>query len=138
MKLTLVLTLVACTSQGCSSLSKRYRPDDVVLARQIARQGADAYHAGELERAQELYAKAVQVCPVDERVQARYAETMWSRGLQEEAIRHQREAVRLSGGDPDLMTRLGEMYLARRDLEAASELARRVIDTGRESASAYR
>ncbi len=71
-------------------------------------------------------------------MRARYAETMWQRGLYQEAIQHQQEAVRLSAGDPDLMTRLGEMHLARHDLPAARHLAQRVIDSGRESAATYR
>lgn len=125
-------------SAGCSGLSKRVHQDDVVLARQIARQGADAFHEKDWERAEQYYSKAVEVCPVDERVRARYAETMWNLGLHREAIEHQEHAVRLSGSDPDLVIRLGEMYLAEGELVVANRLAQRVIDSGRESASAYR
>jgi tetratricopeptide (TPR) repeat protein len=63
---------------------------------------------------------------------------MWNQGLYTEAIEHQQEAVRLSGGDPVLMVRLGEMYLAQGDLDGAKHLAQRVIDSGPESAAAYR
>ena len=92
---------------GCSGLSRRWQPDDVVFARQIAQRGMDAVDAGNWQRAEEFFAKAVEVCPVDERVQSRYAEALWRRGSRPEAVEHMKEAVRLSGGDPDLVVRLG-------------------------------
>lgn len=130
-----LLLVVHC---GCSGFTKRFQRNDVVSARQIARQGADAVHAGDWERAEQYYSKAVEVCPVDERVRARYAEALWNCGLHTEGIKHQVEAVRLSGDAPDLTIRLGEMYLAQGDLVQAQKLAQRVIDSGRESATAYR
>ncbi|MFO7901807.1 MAG: tetratricopeptide repeat protein [Planctomycetota bacterium] len=123
---------------GCSTLGGRYGRDDVVLARQIARQGADAFHSGDWKRAERYYSEAVDVCAVDERVRARYAETLWNLGRREAAIQHQKEAVRLSGDAPELKVRLGEMYLAQGDLHRAHQLVQRAIESGRESAVAYR
>ncbi|MFW6170932.1 MAG: tetratricopeptide repeat protein [Planctomycetota bacterium] len=123
---------------GCSALGGRYGRDDVVLARQIARQGADAFHSGDWERAERYYSRAVDVCAVDERVRGRYAETLWNLGRHEAAIQHQKEAVRLSGDAPELTVRLGEMYLAQGDLHRADQLAQLAIESGRESAVAYR
>ena len=123
---------------GCSSLSRRGQTDEVVFARQIAQRGMDAVDAGNWQRAEEFFAKAVEVCPVDERVQSRYAEALWRRGSRREAVEHMKEAVRLSGGDPDLVVRLGEMHLQTGELQQASQLAERVIQSGRQQANAYR
>ncbi|MHB0955102.1 MAG: tetratricopeptide repeat protein [Pirellulaceae bacterium] len=123
---------------GCTSLSRRWQSDDVVSARQIAQRGMDAVDAGNWQRAEEFFAKAVDVCPVDERVQSRYAEALWHRGSRQAAVEHMQEAVRLSGHDPDLVVRLGEMHLQIGNLELASHLAERVIQSGRQQANAYR
>ena len=88
--------------------------------------------------AEEFFAKAVEVCPVDERVQSRYADALWHRGSRQEALDHMKEAVRLSGGEPELVVRLGEMHLETGDLQQASQLAERVILSGRQLAGAYR
>jgi tetratricopeptide (TPR) repeat protein len=123
---------------GCAGLSRRWQPDDAVLARQIAQRGMDALDTGNWQRAEEFFAKAVEICPVDERVQARYAESLWHRGSRREALEHMKEAVRLSGGDPELMVRLGEMHLQIGELAQANHLADRVLESGRQLASAYR
>ncbi len=135
--ITLLLTF-ACALSGCSGFARRWQRDDVVSARQIAQQGMDAFHAGDWRRAEEFFAQAVEVCPVDERVRSRYAETLWNLGSKQEAIKHMQEAVRLSGGEPELTVRLGEMYLAEGDLHQADHLADTVIHSGRELASAHR
>ena len=95
-------------------------------------------HAGDWERAEEFFAQAVEVCPSDERVRSRYAETLWNRGSKELAMEHMQEAVRLSGSEPDLVVRLGEMYLQQGDVHRANQLAQRVIRSDRESAAAHR
>ena len=51
-----------------------------MFARQIAQRGMDAVDTGNWQRAEEFFAKAVEVCPDDERVQSRYAEALWRRG----------------------------------------------------------
>jgi tetratricopeptide (TPR) repeat protein len=130
--------LVLPVALGCSGFSRRWQPDDVVFARQIAQRGMDAVDAGNWQRAEEFFAKAVEVCPVDERVQSRYADALWHRGSRQEALEHMKEAVRLSGGEPELVVRLGEMHLETGDFQQASQLAERVILSGRQLASAYR
>jgi tetratricopeptide (TPR) repeat protein len=49
-----------------------------------------------------------------------------------------KEAVRLSGGEPELVVRLGEMYLETGDLQQASRLADRVVGSGRPLPNAHR
>lgn len=126
------------TVLGCAGLGRRYRPDDVVFARQIAQRGMDAVDTGNWSSAEEFFAKAVDICPVDEQVRARYAEALWHRGSRRDALAHMNEAVRLSGGDPLLVVRLGEMYLQTDDLGQAGQLANRALSTGRQLPSAYR
>jgi tetratricopeptide (TPR) repeat protein len=133
-----LLTTLLVASVGCAGLSRRLKTDDVVFARQIAQRGMDAVDAGNWNRAEEYFAKAVEACPVDERVQARYAESLWRRGAREDALQHMTEAVRLSGGDPELVVRLGEMQLDVGDLQQAGDLAERVIQSGRQQASAFK
>ena len=133
------LLLVCCAlATGCSSFARRWQRDDVIRAQQIAQRGMDAVDAGNWERAEEFFGQAVEVCPVDERVRRRYAEALWQCGAREKAIEHMREAVRLSGGDPELQVRLGEMYLQKGELQLASHLVDEVIHSGRQSAGAYR
>lgn len=98
----------------------------------------DAVDAGNWPSAEESFAKAVDICPVDEQVRSRYAEALWHRGSRREALEHMGEAVRLSGGDPNLVVRLGEMYLQTGDLGQAGQLANRALASGRQLPSAYR
>lgn len=130
--------LLLLTALGCAGFSRRWRPDDVVFARQIAQRGMDAVDAGDWLRAEQFFAQAVDVCPMDERVQSRYAEALWHRGSRGEALEHMKEATRLSGGEPDLVVRLGEMHLDMGDVQQADQLAERVVLSGRQLASAYR
>jgi len=132
-----ILVLLPATV-GCAGFSRRLQPDDVVLARQIAQRGMDAVDAGNWQKAEQSFAQAVEVCPVDEQVQARYAEALWHRGARKDALEHMEEAVRLSGGEPELVVRLGEMHLETGDLQQASNAAERVTLSGRQLASAYR
>ena len=67
---------------------------------------------GKDEEAGKLFAQAIELCPVDERCRHQYAEVLWRQGHGRDAITHMQEAVRLSGGDPLLVVRLGEMHLA--------------------------
>ena len=71
-------------------------------------------------------------------MQSRYAEALWRRGSRPEAVEHIKEAVRLSGGDPDLVVRLGEMNLQTGEFLQANQLAEQVIQSGRPQANVYR
>jgi tetratricopeptide (TPR) repeat protein len=109
-----------------------------VFARQIAQRGMDAVDTGNWQSAEEFFAKAVDICPVDEQVRSRYAEALWHRGSRREALEHMNEAVRLSGGDPNLVVQLGEMYLQTGDLGQAGQLANRALGSGRQLPNAFR
>jgi tetratricopeptide (TPR) repeat protein len=86
-----------------------------------------ARQQGRWELAETLYAEAVLKCPRDERARCGYAESLWQRGAQVEAVAHMEEAVRLSGHDPERVVQLGEMYLARGELGRAGQQAERAV-----------
>jgi tetratricopeptide (TPR) repeat protein len=132
------LLLVLLVLAGCTGMTRHRRRDAVVTARQIALRGMDALEAGHLDEAERYFAEAVETCPVDERVRRRYAEALWRRGEGASAIEHMREAARLSGGEPEVLVRLGEMQLAQGQLPQALHLADRAIRSGRASAAAHR
>src|SRR5687768_7338334 len=93
---------------GCCSLSWRKDADEVVAARELVSRGIEAQQEGRDEEASRLFAQAMETCPDDERCRRHFAEVLWRQGQAGQAITHMQEAVRLSGGDPLLIVRLGE------------------------------
>ena len=89
------------------------------------------------EQAEKLFGLAIETNPADERAHRRYAEVLWRRELKEQAVRHMEEAVRLSGGDPEILVELGEMYLAQGNLDGAWRQAEAAIAAQRQLASAW-
>jgi tetratricopeptide (TPR) repeat protein len=74
---------------------------------------------------------------MDERMRSQYAETLWNLNAKEQAIEHMEFAVRLSGGNPNLLVRLGDMYLEQGQLELAYEQADQAILANRQLACAW-
>jgi tetratricopeptide (TPR) repeat protein len=121
---------------GCKSL--RRDPDkNVISARQMSLRGLEAVQQGEWKEAETYFANAVRTNPVDERAHVQYAELLWRRGVQDSAIEHLEGSVKLSGGDPALLVRLGEMYLAQGDTDRAWSQAEQAIQANRELACAW-
>lgn len=126
------------TAGGCRAFRCPKASDETVAeARQLSLQGMTARERGRWEQAEALYADAVLKCPRDERARCGYAESLWQRGAQQEAVVHMEEAVRLSGHDPERLVQLGEMYLARGELERAAAQADRAVRANRQLASAW-
>ncbi|MEX2173009.1 MAG: tetratricopeptide repeat protein [Pirellulaceae bacterium] len=125
-------------STGCRAL-RCYRGSDeaVASARQLSLDAVAARERGRWDQAEMLYADAIGQCPRDERARCGYAESLWQRGAQQEAVAHMEAGVRLSGHDPDRLVQLGEMYLTRGDLPGAAQQADRAIDANRQLASAW-
>ena len=124
------------SSSGCA-LQRGRTSDDVVAARQLSLQGIDARQRGHLHQAESLLSRAVEMCPLDENIRSHFAETLWDSGQREQAVANMEEAVRLSGGNIDLMVRLGEMYLAQGDLDRAADQANRAIRANPSLAAAW-
>lgn len=133
-----VVVLVSlCGSGGCASLLSGARTEQITAAREMSMRGLDAMQRGQWSEAEQLFHQAIAKCPVDERARCHYAETLWHRGAQEEAVRQMEEAVRLSGGNPALSVRLGEMQLARRNLAQAAAAAEEAIGRQQELPRAW-
>ncbi len=130
--------LLLVAAGGCRAFRCQKASDETVAeARQLSLQGMTARERGRWEQAEALYADAVLKCPRDERARCGYAESLWQRGAQEEAVLHMEEAVRLSGHDPERLVQLGEMYLARGELDRAAAQADRAIAANRQLATAW-
>jgi len=129
--------LISILVAGCASLSRSKLDESVLTARQLSLRGTEAIQRGKWGDAEACLSEAVQLCPLDERMRCQYAETLWNLGAYDEAIQHMQFAVRLSGGNPELSVRLGEMYLQKGDPQRASEQAERAIAANRELASAW-
>jgi Flp pilus assembly protein TadD len=133
----LMASLLAAAS-GCRAFRYQKASDLAVAeARQLSLQGMTARQRGRWDQAEALYADAVLRCPSDERARCGYAESLWQRGAEQEAVAHMEEAVRLSGHDPERLVQLGEMYLARGDLAGAAAQADRAIRANRQLAAAW-
>jgi tetratricopeptide (TPR) repeat protein len=100
-------------------------------------QALDAQQQGRWDEAEALFAAAVEQCPSDDRARQGYAEALWRRGLQTEAVTHMEEAVRLSGSDPERLVQLGGMYLAQGQTHRAAEQALQAIAANPQHAGAW-
>jgi tetratricopeptide (TPR) repeat protein len=103
-------------------------PKSVVECRRLSQQGVVALERGRQQDAETLLAKAVAACPADAEARQHYAEALWRRGAQTEAIAQLEESGRLVADDPLVWSRLAEMYLATGQLELAWKNAERAID----------
>lgn len=130
--------VLAGLASGCRVFRCPKASDEsVAAARQLSLQGLAARGQGRWDQAEMLFAQAVQQCPHDERARCDYAESLWLRGEQEQAVTHMEEGVRLSGHDPARLVQLGNMYLARGELPRAAAQADRAIAANRGLASAW-
>jgi tetratricopeptide (TPR) repeat protein len=109
----------------------------VVSARQLSLRGINAAQQGQLREAEVLFNRASEMCPLDEKIRCHYAETLWQLGSHLQAVAHMEEAVRLSGGNAELVVRLGDMYLAGGDLQRAALQADAAIQANRQLPSAW-
>ena len=139
LRLALIVPCISLTvtAAGCASLSRSRLDDGVLTARQLSLRGTEAIQQSRWGDAEELISEAVRLCPTDERMRAQYAETLWNLNAREEAIQHMQLAVRLSGGNPELLVRLGDMHLENGDLASASQQAERAIAANRQLAAAW-
>ncbi|MFM8253371.1 MAG: tetratricopeptide repeat protein [Planctomycetota bacterium] len=132
------LLLVLLTSgSGCRLLNRSAPSAQILASRQLNLRGTDALQRGHWEEAELNFQRAIQHCPTDERSRAGHAEALWQRGEWDLAIRQMEEGVNLSGGDPEMLVRLGEMRLSRNDRDGASICVERALRTKRQLASAW-
>jgi tetratricopeptide (TPR) repeat protein len=106
-------------------------------ARQFSLRGADALQMEKHEDAEALFAEALRRCPTDERAHWGMAEVQWSRGNSQTATYHMEEASRMSGNNPDLLVRLGEMHLQAGRWDDAQRQAELALSHHRHHAGAW-
>jgi len=133
----LSLFWIASINFGCRGFVQRKSNSQLVAARQLSLRGADALQRTRQQDAELLFSEALQKSPLDERAHWGYATTLWDRGDRTRAIEHMREALRLSGKNPEYAIRLGEMALEMGDRKTASESALSVLSANRGHADAW-
>lgn len=134
----LLALLFSCgVLSGCHSFRRQPVERDVAASRELSLRGLEAMQSGRASEAEDLFSKAVDACPRDDRARKRYADALLARGAIDEAIAQMEHAIRLSGDDPQLRVELGEIYLVRGDIEYADKLAKETIRKNNQLASAW-
>lgn len=126
-----------CGLCGCHTRAVKSTSHDMVASRQIALRGMEAAQRGDSATAEMYFSSAIQVCAEHDRAHAGYANTLWRRGARDLAIGHMEQAVRLSGGDPELLVSLGRMHLEQAELEAAMHRAEQALRSHRDLSIAW-
>lgn len=133
-----LLALALLASSGCRSLSRDGPVSrSVASCRQLSQQGINAMEHGDWQRAETLLVRALQTSPSDVEARRNYAETLWHRGAQSEAVAQVEEARRVSPDDTGLAVRAGEMYLALGQMEKARSAAEQALSLDSRSAAAW-
>lgn len=130
------LVCILCVSSGCRVLRRR-DSKDLSTARQLSLRGADALQQRKYSDAESLFVEALRQSPSDERAQWGFSEVLWQRGERQEATKHMAQAVELSGSNPDLLVRLGQMYLEQGNYDSAAEQADLALRTHRNNHAAW-
>jgi len=123
---------------GCRTLSSRGPvSQSVATCRQLTQQGTSAMERKDWKRAESLLARAVQASPGDTDARRNYAEALWHRGAQQEALAQLQEARRLLTEDPNLAVRTGEMHLALGQISSAGQMVDDALRMDPKSAAAW-
>lgn len=128
---------VVFSGAGCRSLRQAGPDNRTVRARQLSLRGADLLRRTRYDDAQTLFSQAIDQCPTDERAQWGFATTLWQDGQHQVAVEHMKEAVRLSGNNPEFTVQLGQMYLALDNIPQARLQAETTLQSHRDRADAW-
>jgi tetratricopeptide (TPR) repeat protein len=109
----------------------------LVNSRKLCREGVTAMEKGEHSQAETLLAKAVHACPTDTEARRNYAEALWQRGAQKEAIGQMELGAKTAGDDVAFRVRLAEMYLAAGQPEQADKNAEIALGLDPKSPAAW-
>ncbi len=129
--------VLASVFPGCRSLRNGQRDLGVSEARQFSLRGTDALQLKKYDDAEALFSEALRRCPADERAHWGMAEVQAQKGNCQTATVHMQEASRLSGNNPDLLVRLGEMHLESKRLDQALAQAESALTSNRQHAGAW-
>ncbi len=135
-RLLCALACLQCLA-GCRAIRNHRQTREQGSARQLSLRGAEALQQQKYSDAESLFGEAIRQSPVDERAQWGYAEVLLQRGQLQPAIEHMTKAVATSGGNPDLVVRLGQMFLEQNELQRAGEQAEVALQIQRKHAGAW-
>jgi tetratricopeptide (TPR) repeat protein len=131
-------SMVAVVAGGCMLAGHRGLVSaEVAACRQLSQRGASAMDRGDWRAAESLFAQAIKSYPDDPNARRHYAEVLWRRGAQQEALTHAQEALRLAPDDAAIAVQVGEMNLTMGRLDEARRLAHEAIDTQPKTAAAW-
>lgn len=133
------LVVAACllSGTGCALATKSKPAESIVAGRQRMLRGIESMRRNEVDAAESHLAAAVSASPEDERAHFHYARVLWQRGRRPDAMREMVEAVRLSGGNAELLIELGRMHLAEQRLDEARRAAEQVVAADPKSAPGH-
>lgn len=110
--LLLAIVCVCLSAGGCRALTKKTNQKMALTsARQFSLRGFDALQQKKYNDAETLFSESLRRCPTDERAHWGLAEVLYQRGDCQLAAQHMNEAAKMSGSNPDLFVRLGEMQM---------------------------
>ena len=133
----LLLAAISVAPSGCRTIRRIGDSRQSITARRLSGQGFQAMHDGQWEIAETLFTDALEVSKSDDRAHWGLAEAYWKRGERELAVEQMEQAVRLSADDATFVQRLGRMYLELGRFEEADTHSQSVLQTERDSPSAW-
>lgn len=111
--------------------------EEMAACRQFAQRGQGAIEQGNWQAAEVLFAQAIKAYPEDATARRHYADVLWRRGAQREALLQAEEALRLAGDDAAIAVQVGEMHLAMGRLDDAHRLANAALDAQPQAGPAW-
>jgi len=132
-----IAVLLLLSASGCRVWRRPPVGEALAGARQLSLRGAESLQQEKWNDAETYFSEALKESGMDERAHWGYAETMWKKGDRVLATAHMEEAVRLSGGNPDLTVRLGQMQLEQGKLDEAAKQSTSALDTNRRHPGAW-
>lgn len=133
----LAAVLSAAPMIGCRAIVKYGESRQSIAARRLSRQGLTAAKQGDWQSAETLFSEALDVSGNNDAAHRGLAETLWQRGQTEDALKHLRQAVQLSAGDPKHLQRLGRMYLELGRVDEAARQCEIALQSNREWAEVW-
>jgi tetratricopeptide (TPR) repeat protein len=129
--LTVVILLLACGvgAAGCRLIGKSgAMSDEIAACRQLSQRGKSAMDREDWQAAEAYFAEAIRAHSDDAAARRYYADVLWRRGAQQQALLQAEEGLRLAGDDPASAVQVGEMNLTMGRLDEAGRLANAALD----------
>src|SRR5580658_6994216 len=104
-------------------------PETLATSRRLSQDGRESLDQGDNAKAEQVLAQAVKICPTDSDAHGYYAESLWRKGAQAEAIAELQEAIKLNPENPDRHVRAAQMYLERGNLFSSRQASDAAIAT---------